>query len=267
MKRASVLSIFLLVSVALLFGVGTEEETAKKTKRFEAMLSYETLNPHDPYGSWKTFLLSYYANPRLGFTYYFQLGAFSRKEGDAGLAVAGAYKDWSDRFYTYTAVSSGTDSAYLPVFRFDNDFNFKLGKKRNIVWTAGITFLKYHNVHRDLILSSQVTAYFEGVVATYRIFRNRSDPGGIKSFSHLLDAAYGREGWQITNATLSFGKQAYLATYLSRPEEVNQNSIYVVVKHRRWIGSGLGLLGDFSYFKLEDGYTKIGFSLGVFKEF
>jgi YaiO family outer membrane protein len=266
-KKAFLLSFLVLILIALCFGSDSEAGVESKTRRIEAAFSLDTLSPRDTYGSWKSVLVSYYAHPQQDFTYFFQLGAFSRNEGDAALGVGGLYKDWGDRIYTYTALASGTDSVYLPLFRLDNDFNFKFGQKRNIVGTLGVTFLKYHNVHKDLILSSGITAYFEGVVITYRIFRNRSDPGYIISFSHLIDAAYGREKWQMTNVTLSFGKQAYLATYLSRPEEVNQNSLYLVIKHRRWINGGLGLQGDLSYFKLEEGYTRIGFSLGVFKEF
>jgi YaiO family outer membrane protein len=127
--------------------------------------------------------------------------------------------------------------------------------------------VNYFNTHKDLILSSGVTIYLQSLITTYRIFRNRSDPGNVKSFSHLIDLAYGREGSQWTNLTFSFGNQAYLADYLVKPEEVNQDSLYLVLKHRRWIKKGWGILGDLSYFKLEDGYKKFGLSLGFFKEF
>jgi YaiO family outer membrane protein len=155
----------------------------------------------------------------------------------------------------------------LPQVRFDNDFNFKFGNKRNIVWTLGVTYVNYHNTHEDLILSSGITVYLQSLVTTYRIFRNRSNPGNVTSFSHLFDAAIGKEGVQWTNLTFSFGNQAYLADYLAKPEEVDQDSVYLVLKHRRWIKKGWGLIGDFSYFKLEDGYKKLGFSFGFFKEF
>jgi len=259
----------ILVMICSFFSpAGTaEEETERGQRRLEASLAYETLSPHDVYGSWKNFLLSYYVRPKAGTTLFFQLGAFSRNTGNALLGVGGAYKDWGEMFYTYTALASGTDSAYLPQFRFDNDFNFKLGRKKNIVGTAGITYINYHDDHASFILSLGCTAYFERWITTYRIFRNRSDPGNITSYSHLVDVAFGRDGWQLTNCTFSFGKQAYLATYLALPEEVNQNSLYLVIRHRRWLGKGLGILGDISYFKLDEGYKKFGVSIGLFKEF
>jgi YaiO family outer membrane protein len=266
-KRAYLLVTLLLMLSVHSFGDDPEEKTDNRSRRVEANVLYENLSPHDIYGSWSHILVSYYSSPQRGLTWFLQLGGFTRNAGDALLGVAGAYKDWSDRFYTYSALSSGTDSAYLPKFRIDNDFNFKLGEKRNIVWTLGVIYLNYYNAHEDLILSSGITLYFQGLVTTYRIFRNRSNPGSITSLSHLIDAAYGREGWQWTNLTFSFGNQAYLADYLVKPEEVDQNSLYLVLKHRRWIKKDWGILGDMSFFKLEDGYNKFGLSLGFFKEF
>jgi len=263
----------IFIAILLLFltihsiGAPAEEQAQRRSRRVEAHLLYESLSPHDIYGSWSNFLLSYYTSPKKGLTWFFQLGGFSRNVGDALLGVGGAYKDWGERFYTYTALSAGSDSAYLPQVRFDNDFNFKFGNKRNIVWTLGVTYLNYFNTHEDLILSSGITIYLQSLITTYRIFRNKSDPGNVTSFSHLIDAAIGKEGSQWTNLTFSFGNQAYLADYLAKPEEVDLDSLYLVLKHRRWIKKGWGLIGDISYFKLEDGYKKYGFSLGFFREF
>jgi YaiO family outer membrane protein len=267
LKRRIYLAILLSFLTIYSIGAPAEEQTERRSQRVEANLLYESLSPHDIYGSWTNILLTYYTSPKSGLTWFFQLGGFSRKIGDALLGVGGAYKDWGERFYTYTALAAGSDSAYLPQVRFDNDFNIKFGDKRNIVWTLGITYVNYHNGHQDLILSSGITLYFQGLVTTYRIFRNKSDPGNVTSFSHLIDAAYGKEGNQWTNFTISFGNQAYLADYLAKPEEVDQDSLYLILKHRRWIKKGWGILGDLSYFKLEDGYKKFGLSIGFFMEF
>ena len=265
-KRLILIAVIMTCVVSSLADTAGDEKD-KQQKRLEASLSYESLSPNDVYGSWRNVFLSYYISPHRKTTLFVQMGAFSRKTGSALLGVAGAYKDWADRFYTYTALAAGTNSAYLPQFRFDNDFNVKFGSKKNIVGTLGITYINYHDVHANLILSFGCTAYLERWISTYRIFRNRSDPGNITSYSHLVDVAYGQDGRQMTNVTLSFGRQAYLATYLARPEQVNQNSIYLVIRHRRWLRKGLGIIGDLSYFKLDEGYEKFGFTFGIFKEF
>jgi YaiO family outer membrane protein len=244
------------------------EDPPGRTRRFELSGVYEALSPSALYHSWKNFLASYYSGPATGLTWFFQLGGFTRPEGQAALGVAGAYKDWGPGIYTYTALAVGSRSGYLPSFRFDHDTNFKFGAKRNIVWTIGLTYIRYFDVHRTAILSTGLTLYLEGWILTYRIFGNQSDPGHIQSASHLVDAALGREGSAWTNLTLSFGKQAYLATNLARPEEINKGSLSITLKHKRWMGKkGFGLLGEAGYFRLSEGYDKYTISAGFFKEF
>ena len=269
MKRSTVGAAVLAIALtAALFAPARAEDPPGRTRRFELSAVYEALSPSAVYHSWKNLLASFYSGPRTGFTYFFQLGGFSRFEGQAALGVAGAYKDWGPGIYTYTAVAVGSRSGYLPSFRFDHDTNFKFGARRNIVWTVGLTYIRYFDVHRTAILSTGLTVYLEGWILTYRVFGNQSDPGHVRSASHLVDAAMGREGSAWTNLTLSFGKQAYLATYLAKPEEVNQGSLNLSLKHKRWLGKkGFGFLGEAGYFRLSEGYDKYTISAGFFKEF
>jgi len=242
---------------------GTVNEEKKKN-RLDLWTSYESLT--DGYGNWKNLNLLY---TRLGrdFTCFFQLGGFERPEKNAILFAAGAYKDWHERLYTYSAVSSGTDSDYLPSFRIDHDFNIKLGPKQSTLWTLGATFIDYYGNQKSYILSSGLTQYIERFIFGYRLFRNTNDPGSVHSFSHSLSATYGQEGFHWTNIVYSFGKQAYLATNLLTPQEINQNSQNITLGHRQWLGKDYGIFGDLSYFKLQDGYNKYGFAFGIFKEF
>ena len=100
----------------------------------------------------------------------------------------------------------------------------------------------------------------------YRLFYNINNPGAISSFSHLINMGYGQEGWQWTYLNVSFGKQAYLATYVA-PQEVNQTSLSLNLRHRHWLDKHYGIFGDVSYTKLEDGYDMYGIGLGVFYDF
>ncbi|MCE5194233.1 MAG: YaiO family outer membrane beta-barrel protein [Nitrospiraceae bacterium] len=248
--------------------IHAEDADQEKKNRIEAVFSYEYLNPNETYGEWKGLSLAFYRTPSSDLTYFIQGGTFWRKEGNGFTGTVGAYKDWLERLYTYSAVSAGTNSEYLPKFRIDHDFNFKLGPEKNIVWIAGISYLQYFGDHRDLILSTGVALYYpEDWVWEYRIFRNDSSPGNVISYSHLISAGYGREKWQWTYLDVSFGNQAYNATNLESPEKVDQNALRVGLRNKTWIGKDYGVMGDVSFFKLQDGYKKYGFSLGVFKEF
>lgn len=265
MKRVLVIS-FIAVCIIFIPMVFAEEGDGKKY-RLEANISYEYLSPNDIYGSWKTLSSAFYGKPQRDFTYFIQFGAFSRKEGEALLGALGAYKDWGSSLYTYSAFSGGTESDYLPQIRLDHDFNLKFGTMKNFVWTLGASYIKYFDVHRDIVISTGITFYHNEWIWNYRVFRNDSDPGNIISYSQLLSTGYGREGWQWTYLDISFGKQAYLATYMVNPEEVRRDSLHISLKHRHWIGNDYGILGDISYFNLKDGYDKYGLSIGVFREF
>jgi len=247
--------------------ISAAQDREQKTRRLEAYYSYEYLTPHDDYGSWHLLNLAYYDQLKRDFNYFVNLGAFSRDEGDAVLGNAGAYKDWSPSLYTFTSLSAGSNSEYLPKFRIDHDFNIKFGPSKSIVWTLGASYIDYHDVHEDVILSTGIVLYAQDWIVNYRLFRNSSSPGDVVSYSHLISTGYGREGWQWTYLNLSFGKQAYYATQLTNPEEVSQSSLYVCLKHRRWLGKDYGVFIDTSFFKLKDGYEKYSFSPGVFKEF
>ncbi|WP_176215587.1 YaiO family outer membrane beta-barrel protein [Sporomusa malonica] len=232
----------------------------------EISTSYEHLSPHADYGDWKTLSLGFYRKERPDLTWYTQLSHLSRPEGSGQLAAVGAFKDWSDSFYTYTSLSAGTESAYLPRTRVDNNFNFKFGPEKRLVGSVGGSYIQYFGDHKDYILSAGIMAYLKNSVAEYRIFRNQSDPGSVDSYSYLLSLSYGQDKHQWTTATFSSGKQAYLATYLATPQEVNQNSRMLTLNHRRWLGSEHGFFGDISYVELENSYHKTGVSLGFFRE-
>lgn len=235
-------------------------------KRLEIGGSFERLSPSS-YGEWKSVEIKLFHRPREDFTYFLGTSGFSRKEGDATLFLGGGYKDWTNWLYTYSAISFGTSSDYLPKYRLDHEFNVKLGERKNIVPALSLSYIKYHNVHRDFVLGFGFTLYQEGWNFTYRHFINRSDPGNVTSSSNLFSLGIGREKLSWTYVDFSFGKQAYLATYFANPQEVRQKSIYAALKHRHWITDSFGIMGEVSYLKLRGGYEKYGLGVGAFKEF
>jgi YaiO family outer membrane protein len=244
-----------------------EESAGTLKNRVEITGSYDYVSPHDVYGNWESVSASYYRKERQDLTWYGELDAFARKEGKGMLAVAGVYKDWSDALYTYTAVAFGTKTVYLPEARIDHTFNIKFGPEQKLVWLIGVTSIHYYTRYSDFILSTGMTAYLDTWVPEYRIFKNISSPGSVVSYSHLLSLAYGRELWQWTTAVVGFGKQAYQALELAAPGEIKSDSFSVTLKHRRWLQNNYGLMGELSYFDLQETYKKGGFLLGVFREF
>jgi len=96
-------------------------------------LTYEYLDPSSSYGSWKNLNVTYYQKYAKGLTFVYQAGLFHRDgddEGSAALAALGVYKDWTPSLYTYTQLSAGTNSTYLPKYRVDQEFYYKFGEKK-----------------------------------------------------------------------------------------------------------------------------------------
>jgi YaiO family outer membrane protein len=241
--------------------------TEEKTHRIEASFSFEYLKPHTLYGEWKTGNLSFYSKQSPSLTYFLQGSLYNRLEGNGETGTIGAYKDWADYVYTYSSITSGSQSTYLPKIRIDHDFNFKIGEKKNYILTSGVTYIRYFDDHRDLIISGGTTIYLNKLILQYRIFHNESKPGSIESYSHLLSVGYGEEGQQWTYLNVSSGKQAYLATSLATPQAVNQDSFNLTLKNRHWLDRYYGVFGEAGYFKLEDGYKKFNISFGIFYAF
>jgi YaiO family outer membrane protein len=254
-------------SSGIIFPIHASGEPVEKTRRIETSYTFENLDPNADYGNRHSGELAFFIQPLDGFTFFMKGNYYNRMEESASAGTAGAYIDWGDSLYTYSSVSAGRRSVYLPRFRFDHDFNFKFGDKKNIVLTAGITHIDYFTSHEDLILSGGPTLYLNPVILQYRLFHNQSSPGSVVSYSHLLSIGYGEEHWQWTYLVFSFGKQAYLATTFTSPEEINKNSFDVTLRHRHWLNPSYGVFGDVSYFKLEDGYDKAGICMGLFYEF
>jgi len=239
----------------------------ERPRRLEASFTFDYLRPNDTYGNWHSGNLIFYHKLSPDFTYFLQGSLLNRKEGTGGTGTAGAYKGWTSFLYTCTSVTAGTHSTFLPEFRFDHDFNFSVWPSKKINFLTGISYIDYFDDHRSLIFSGGPMVTYEKWVLHYRLFYNLSYPGSVSSFSHLISLGFGEEGWQWTHLNVSFGKQAYLATYVATPQEVNQNSLSVNLRHRHWLGKYYGVFGDVGYFKLDGGYERYGIGVGAFYEF
>ena len=257
----------LLLLIAFSGQTAAEEQSAETQNRIEASGSFEYLSPHDAYGDWETVTAAFYRKERTDLTWFTELDAFRRKEGRGFLGMVGAYKDWTDVMYTYSALSSGTSSDYLPRIRADHAFNIKFGPEKKFVWLIGGTWISYFTPHREMILSTGLTAYLDRWIPEYRIFRNVSSPGAVESYSHLLSLAYGQEKHQWTTIVAGYGKQAYQAVELGTSSQISAKSLSLSLKHRMWLRDNYGIMAELSYLDLQGTYQKGGFLFGMFREF
>lgn len=229
--------------------------------------SYNYLLPNNLYGNWKIGSVKYYNKQIPNLTFFLGLDGFSRIEGSAILFEAGAYKNWSDRLYTYTGLSAGSNSVYLPNYRIDQNFYFKVGPKKQIVLVTGGTYIKYYNNYSSDILNVGVIYYGNGWNITYQHFFNKNNPGSVYSATDLVSLGIGKEGTSWTYFDISYGKESYMSSYLTTPQEINHNALYLDVKRKQWLGKDWGINVGLNFLKLQNSYDNYGVSFGVFKEF
>ncbi|MBT8343586.1 MAG: YaiO family outer membrane beta-barrel protein [Sulfurovum sp.] len=253
--------------VIFLAGGSDKEIIIGQQDRLDVSFTYEYLDPSSDYGSWKNFNLSYYQKYSKELTLVYQVGFFNRNEGSATLFSLGGYKDWTPSLYTFSQLTVGTDSEYLPRYRLDHDFYYKFGERKQWVGILGFTYIDYYDEHSDTIASVGMTYYAPKYNLTYRFFANNSDPGSVNSNTHLLSMGYGAEKEFWTYLDISYGNQAYQSTLIPGGLNVDNDAFDSKLSHRHWLTENSGIFGAVGFFNLNDGYDKYLFQIGYFKEF
>lgn len=235
--------------------------------RLEVDISYDYLDPNETYGDWTALNFSYYDKISNSLTILYQGSAITRIEGEGLLGAIGAYKGWAERFYTFTQVSAGSDSEYLPALRLDQEFNYLFGEKKNIVGLLGFTYINQHDAHEVYTGSIGVTYYAADYNIGYRAFFHQNNPGSIYSNSHILSLGVGHEKDQWVYIDLAYGNPAYLSLVTPDYQEVQNDTLGISVKYRKWLNENSGFYAETGFFNLEGGYQKYNFRIGYFKEF
>ncbi len=245
-----------------------EEPSLKINKnRLHFQYIYEDVSPNSENGIWETYYIMYYRYEKPTFNFFLHGGMVKRYGKNDYIGLLGFAKDWTSDFYTYSVAAKGTVCTYLPNARFDHDFNFKLGKKRNYLWTFGATYIRYYVPAEDFIISSGLTLFKDNWVYGYRIFNNHKFPGNIVSFTHLCSVEYGIDKSHWVTFSISWGSQAYLALYVLTPEEIRQSALNVNLKYSHWLKNNINLTAWAGYVKIKGQYDKYLLSLSIFFDF
>ena len=243
--------------------------TPERPRTEEFYLEYDSLTQRQ--GEWTALGYNRYQKFDTG-TWFVQLQGTNRSgngEGASVLGVAGAYKDWNPWFFTYTAVSTSTNSQWTPRFRVDQDFNFKVGPKRSTVLTAGLTNIWYHQDPRqDFIYSGGITQYFGQFNVEFRHFWNTSNPGNVGSQSNSVAVGYDNEGDMRASVTYGWGREAYLGSLVvSLPPTVSQRSSSWMFTYRKWTSPTAGFFVTGQWINVAPGYALSGGQAGYFHNF
>lgn len=259
-----------ILCLPLISGTAFANGSSSLDHRIDISSAYYFLEPHGTYGSWYIGSVKYYNNADKKFNYFIEGDGFSRTiEGSGFLGTFGAYTIWLPWLYTYSDISVGSNYLFLPKIRIDNNFNFKLGKQKNIVWEIGGSYLKYNGNNLNIIYSTGITDYYKFWVLSYRLFMSVSDPGNVVSWSHLYSISYGEHFKEKTSLNVTTGDESYLTTYLpiQNQSQVDYNSLDIEVRQRIWLRKDFGIIGKIDYFILQNNYRAFGINIGIFKNF
>jgi len=170
---------------------------------------------------------------------------------------------FSSRFYTLAGAGGGTGDFVLPDLRLDASLNFKLGRTRAVILTAGGTFVDAKLGYRDKALFGSLTWYAGGSFLLEAGARgNWSNPGGVGSARGYGSLSLGRTGGDLLALRGSAGTEGYQLTGLAttlrkfRSQEAG-------LSWRHWVSHGFGtaLGGDWYHNPF---YTRAGGTLGFF---
>ncbi len=170
---------------------------------------------------------------------------------------------FGSRFYTQLGIGGGTGKYVLPDLRLDGSLNFKLGRAKALVLTAGGTYVKSKSVYKDKVLFGSLSWYARPSVlfeAGGRV--NWSDPGAVRSERVSGALTLGRVGAALVTLRGSAGTEGYqlIAPALTLQKFRSQEAGLSV---RHWIHHHLGVAAAGEWYH-NPFYTRAGGSLGLF---
>ena len=160
------------------------------------------------FGPWKGRVIDLSLNPWGNGKILASVVGFERPEGNGTVFSIGKYQEFKGG-YAYLGVGSSTGADYLPTLQVAADVNFQTP------WTGwvlggGVTQTRVRDGHENLIALFGPAFYAGPTVTTARVYRNRSNPGGLESSGVLVQFRHGvkdHEAWQSLRITV--GGEAY----------------------------------------------------------
>jgi YaiO family outer membrane protein len=285
----------LLILVVLFLAVATEQASAQTSKyytygerqeirrdlrfRIEGMISYGYLKPRDDFGSWGLGYGGLFADITDTWEVFGTIDSVSRTGGDLEEASAGILGSvgtsfsLTDNFSSTTTFSFGSNSVFLPRFRFDQEFGIAIPSNSSgddavtPVITPGVFYAQYFTDSELLGLFIGPTFYFGPAHVGYRLVHTESWPGAYEAYSHVVLGGVAKEGRFETDVAITVGEVVYLNTLATEPEEIDERAFDMMISHRHWIGVNWGLIAEAGYTDLSANYILWKFGAGLFYEF
>lgn len=189
-----------------------------------------------------------------------------RAFGDRGSYVALADRhEWGGGFFTIASAGHGFEARFFPEWRADAIAGQRFGSRKNVVATAGASYVKSRDVYRDLAAVGSLSVYLTGIVIEAGARWNTSTPGNVRALrgysaitavpsarrSVALRVGGGEEGYQLLGTTRT------LQRFTSQEASV---------AWRERVSTGWGVLLQADGYR-NPYYTRAGGTLGVARYF
>lgn len=237
--------------------------------RIEYSFSYDKLSFSDSSNKdfFRNYTIRYFNKVSNKQTNFFEYSFHNRSNSNNGsLLVAGFYRDLSDNLFTYNAFSFGSKTDYLPKYRIDSEFYYKIGKEKNILLNLGTTFLRYHNDYKDFSISYGIVFYQNRWNFTYKKINSNLKPGNTNSRTDIFSLGIGEEKKYWLYFTYNYGNSSYILNFYTNPSFFNEKFYYYQLNYRTWLRNYSGIIIEYNLLKLRS-YRKNGIVLGIFYEY
>jgi YaiO family outer membrane protein len=238
-------------------------EPARPTTMIEVGL--ERARVSDDYGDWMGRYIrgTHESGADVFYGELIQRHAFSDQ---GAYASFGNTHTWSPDWFSSVFIGGGQDSDLWPSLRLDASLSRKWLSRRQLVTSAGVSYLRAHDEHRDYALTLGGQYYFDGPwIIEGGARHNRSHPGDVQATSYYSALTYGRYAERYLVIRLDSGREAYQMVG-DNPSLVDFSSDAVSLTWREWLRRDFGFNLALTHYQ-NTAYTRDGASFGLFVEF
>jgi YaiO family outer membrane protein len=187
--------------------------------------------------------------------------------GDAGVYFdAGDTYNFNPDWYGALTVGSSAGGFFWPRFRTDGFLNKKWLGRKQLITTAGVSYVMAKDVHRDHTFYVGSTYYFQKPwIVEEGLYFNISHPGAVFAPAGFVAVTQGHNQQQYITVRAGFGEEAY--QLIGPTAALSQfNSETLTITWRKWMGPnwGFNFVGDYYHSPF---YLRGGSAFGFFKEF
>lgn len=222
-------------------------------------------------GDWNGLQLWLHANAPARIRPVVEVERQTRPQGAQWRAGAGLYVDWSDRFYTFQAVSLGerVDPAarYYPTRRLDVRGFLKLPRREHLVVAGGITALTFGEPRTAQVYNAGLLVYQGQVIVQIVGYLNRTQPGSLISGAANVAVQRGAEGRGWIGAAFGAGREVYRLGDGLGAANADFTTVTVSGFGRRWFTASTGVHAQVEFQRVVDSFSRLGLLGRVFVQF